>query len=450
MNMQELKQTIKTIDTNEPLYVQAVEELLETLDESVTSDWTDHEWSRFKRLLEPERVIAFKVVWEDDAGNLQHNRGYRVQFNSALGPYKGGLRFDASVNQDVLKFLGFEQIFKNALTGLPLGGGKGGSDFNPKGKSDAEVRRFCRAFMTELYRYIGIDTDVPAGDIGVGGREIGYMYGMYKQITNRSEGVLTGKGVTFGGSCGRTEATGHGVVYFAEAMARHAGIELSGKTAVVSGAGNVAEYTARKLTEIGVQVLTLSDRGGYLYKKTGLTTADIDAIKNCKETKKNLDSLNLEGVEYHAGAVWEVAADLYFPCATQNEVDQPAAEQIIKHAQMIVEGANMPLTTAAAKIVQASNALYAPGKAANAGGVAVSGFEMSQNASHLPWECSVVDERLQGVMQQIHDQCATHGTTAVTDKKERADDQSTKVDYVAGANVAGLHRVMDAMRSLGW
>lgn len=448
MNTVTLKQTLAERFPQEPLYLQATEELLDSLDDSVTGDWSEADWARLARLCEPERIISFKVVWEDDAGNVQHNRGYRVQFNSALGPYKGGLRFDASVNQDVLKFLGFEQIFKNALTGLPLGGGKGGSDFSPKGKSDAEIRRFCRAFMTQLYRHIGIETDVPAGDIGVGGAEIGYLYGMYKQIANRSEGVLTGKGVTFGGSCGRTEATGHGVVYFAAAMAKQAGVDLKGKTAVVSGAGNVAEYTARKLMELGVQVMTLSDRGGYLHKKEGFTTADIDLIIAGKSDRKNLSDIVVDGAEYQVGTVWGVPADLYFPCATQNEVDKTAAETIIKHATMLVEGANMPLTAEAAHALQESCVLYAPGKAANAGGVAVSGLEMAQNASHYPWECDVVDDKLQKIMQHVHAQCVQYGQKH--DNEKDAGDSITRVDYVVGANRAGLHRVMDAMEALGW
>ena len=438
MNTTDLKQTLAKRFSTEPLYLQATEELLDSLDDSITSGWDEADWSRLARLLEPERIISFKVVWEDDEGKIQHNRAYRVQFNSALGPYKGGLRFDASVNQDVLKFLGFEQIFKNALTGLPLGGGKGGSDFNPKGKSDAEIRRFARAFMTELYRHIGIETDVPAGDIGVGGREIGYLYGMYKQIANKSEGVLTGKGVTFGGSPGRTEATGHGVVYFAQAMAKHAGMDLHGKSAVVSGAGNVAEYTARKLIELGVTVLTLSDRHGYIHKSDGFTATDIDTIVAAKSDRKNLSDVSIKETEYFEGPTWGVAADMYFPCATQNEIDKDSAKEIVKSAELIVEGANMPLTAEAVEIVQEAGVLYAPGKAANAGGVAVSGLEMAQNASHYPWTAEDVDQKLHEIMQHVHNQCVEHGK-----KKD-------SVDYVAGANRAGLARVMEAMKGLGW
>ena len=438
MNTIDLKQTLAERFATEPLYLQATEELLDSLDDSITSGWDEADWSRLARLLEPERIISFKVVWEDDEGKIQHNRAYRVQFNSALGPYKGGLRFDASVNQDVLKFLGFEQIFKNALTGLPLGGGKGGSDFNPKGKSDAEIRRFARAFMTELYRHIGIETDVPAGDIGVGGREIGYLYGMYKQIANKSEGVLTGKGVTFGGSPGRTEATGHGVVYFAQAMAKHAGIDLHGKSAVVSGAGNVAEYTARKLIELGVTVLTLSDRHGYIHKSEGLTATDIDTIVAAKSDRKNLSDVSIKETEYFEGPAWGVAADMYFPCATQNEIDKDSAKEIVKSAELIAEGANMPLTAEAVEVVQEAGVLYAPGKAANAGGVAVSGLEMAQNASHYPWTAEDVDQKLHELMQRVHNQCVEHGQ-----KKD-------SVDSVAGANRAGLARVMEAMEGLGW
>lgn len=401
---------------------------------------TPADYARLERLLIPERVISFRVTWEDDKGQLQVNTGYRVQFNSALGPYKGGLRFDPSVNEDILKFLGFEQIFKNALTGLPLGGGKGGSDFDPRGKSEAEVRRFARAFMTELHRHIGLDTDVPAGDIGVGGREIGYLYGMYREITNRNEGVLTGKDELFGGSCGRTAATGHGVVYMAELAAKHAGLELAGMRAVVSGAGNVAEHTARMLIQKGVVVQTLSERTGYLYKEAGFTTADLDAINACKARKDNLSSLTIEGAEYREGKPWQqVAADAYFPCATQNELDQADAEAIIVHAKLLIEGANMPLTDEAAQVVRGNGVVYVPGKAANAGGVAVSGLEMAQNAGHLPWECDRVEEELQKIMQRIHDQCVTHGTN-----------KNGTVDYVNGANIAGFTRVFSAMEKLGW
>jgi glutamate dehydrogenase (NADP+) len=379
------------------------------------------------------------VDWVDDAGVMQTNVGYRVQFNSALGPYKGGLRFDPSVNEDVLKFLGFEQMFKNALTGLPLGAGKGGSDFNPKGKSDNEIRSFCRAFMLELYQHIGIDRDVPAGDIGVGGREIGYLYGMYKQITNSNEGALTGKDPLIGGSLGRTEATGHGIVYFAEAVATHHGFTLAGMTAAVSGSGNVAEFTARKLIELGAVVVTLSDRSGFLYKETGFSQDDISDIMNVKKSGKNLDAVQLHSTEYRPGSFWQqVVAEAYFPCATQNEVTEDDVRTMVKSAKLIVEGANMPLTLEAAHIVKDAGIPFAPSKAANAGGVAVSGLEMSQHASHYPWTRERVDVELQNIMKNIHQLCVENGQT---DKG---------IDYVKGANIAGFKRVFEAMKKLGW
>lgn len=349
-------------------FVQAVEEFLLSVQPYIESNLNSVEdYSRLRRLIEPERIISFRIDWLDDSGSMQSNTGYRVQYNSAIGPYKGGLRLDPSVNEDVLKFLGFEQVFKNALTGLPLGGGKGGSDFDPKGKSDAEVRSFSRAFMLELQRHIGIDRDVPAGDMGVGAREIGYLYGAYKQITNSNEGALTGKDELFGGSCRRTEATGHGVVYFAEEMAKYHGFDLKGLTAVVSGSGNVAQYTARKLNELGVTVLTLSDRGGYIYKKSGFSNSDIEKVQKTKAEYRQLSEVKIPEADFRSGKPWEVPADAYFPCATQNEVSENDAEIMVKTAKMIVEGANMPLTDKAVATVQKSKVLYAQGKAANAG-----------------------------------------------------------------------------------
>ena len=438
--LKNLYQEVQKRHPHQELFLQAVTEVFESITAyAEDSSFSEQDYELVRRIVEPERIISFKVVWADDAGVLQLNRGYRVQFNSALGPYKGGLRFDASVNEDVLKFLGFEQIFKNALTGLQLGGGKGGSDFNPKGKSDNEIRSFCRAFMMGLHEHIGLEKDVPAGDIGVGGREIGYLFGMYKQITNTNEGVLTGKSELFGGSCQRTEATGHGVVYFAQAVATKHNLKLSDMKAVVSGAGNVAEYTARKLIELGATVLTLSDRNGYLYKEAGFSQKDIDAIKTCKENKNNLDSLTIAGAEYRTGTPWQtIQADAYFPCATQNEIEEADAVEVVKHAQLIVEGANMPLTDEAAAVVQKSNTLYAPGKASNAGGVTVSGIEMAQNAGHYAWTCAQVEEELQRIMIHIHDQCVQAGTI------------DGKIDYVVGANVAGFKRVLDATKKLGW
>jgi glutamate dehydrogenase (NADP+) len=425
---------------HQPTFLQAVDEVLDSLGPALeASGATDRDYARLERLLSPDRVISFKVLWSDDRGALQHNIGYRIQFNSALGPYKGGLRFDQSVNEDVLKFLGFEQIFKNALTGLPLGGGKGGSDFNPKGKSDNEIRSFCRAFMTELYRHIGIEVDVPAGDMGVGGREIGYMMGMYKQIVNRAEGVMTGKDPLIGGSLGRTEATGHGVVYFAEAMLREQGKNLAGMTAVVSGTGNVAEHTVRMLIEKGAIVLTMSDRGGYIHKPMGLTYADVDAIMVHKNLGDDLSTLALEGITYHRGVPWQtVVAEAYLPCATQNEITEADARVMTNHAKLVVEGANMPLSNEAVVVLHTARIPHAPGKASNAGGVAVSGLEMAQNASHYPWSRERVEEELIAIMNRIHATCKEYGT------------ESWGIDYVKGANIGGAKRVLAAMEKLGW
>lgn len=440
MSTTKILEQIKKTYSHQPTFLQAVEELLSSIHPYLVSiNATDDDYRLIERLLIPERVIAFRVDWVDDVSVMQSNTGYRVQYNSALGPYKGGLRFDASVNEDVLKFLGFEQIFKNALTGLRLGGGKGGSDFNPKEKSDNEIRSFTRAFMLELHRHIGIERDVPAGDIGVGGREIGYMYGMYKQITNGNEGALTGKDPLHGGSLGRTEATGHGVVYFAQAMAEYHGLLLSHMSVVVSGSGNVAEYTARKLVELGVKVLTLSDRGGYLYKSEGLTEEDITLISSAKKKGNNLSEVIITGAEYKVGKPWQaVVADAYFPCATQNEMDESDTKVIATHAKLVVEGANMPLTEKAARILRDAGILYAPGKAANAGGVSVSGLEMAQHAAHYAWTRERVDEELRNIMNNIHALCVENGKT------------ETGVDYVIGANVAGFKRVFEAMKKLGW
>jgi len=425
----------------QPTFIQAVDEVLHTLLPYLHSRETESEdIQRLYRLLEPERIISFKVLWTDDKGVLQTNTGYRIQFNSALGPYKGGLRFDASVNEDILKFLAFEQTFKNALTGLPLGSGKGGSDFDPRGKSDNEIRTFCRSFMVELSRHIGIEVDVPAGDMGVGGRELGYMMGMYKELmAGRSEGVLTGKPVAIGGSLGRTEATGHGVVYFAQAMLQEQGKSLAGMRCVVSGSGNVAEHTARKLVATEAVVLTMSDRTGYIHKNDGLTVRDIDLLIKHKEMGMNLDTLELSSASFMTGTPWQtVVADAYFPCATQNEITLEAAEAIAKHAQLVVEGANMPLTNDALKVLYDARIPHAPGKASNAGGVAVSGLEMVQNASHYPWTRERVEEELQKIMQQIHNNCVVYGK------------EDWGVNYVKGANIAGAIRVLDAMKALGW
>lgn len=440
MHTADILKNLQKTYSHQPTFLQAVEELLASIESYLEDSKTlDEDLAIIGRLVIPERIISFRVVWSNDKGKLQHNLGYRIQFNSVLGPYKGGLRFDPSVNEDVLKFLGFEQIFKNSLTGLQLGGGKGGSDFNPKGKSDSEIRSFCRAFMLGLHEHIGLEKDVPAGDIGVGGREIGYLFGMYKQITNTNEGALTGKDELFGGSCGRTEATGHGVVYFAQAVAKQHELDLAKMTAVVSGAGNVAEFTARKLIEVGVTVLTLSDREGYLHKESGFSVKDIDAIKACKQNNDNLKSLSIDGAIYHEGKPWQnIEADAYFPCATQNEVAKEDAQVIIKSAKLLIEGANMPLSDEAVKVLRSSKVIYAPGKAANAGGVSVSGIEMAQNAGHYAWTCEQVETELQKIMIHIHDQCVVEGET------------DGKIDYVDGANIAGFKRVLHATKKLGW
>ncbi len=439
-SIESIVERVKNRFSYQPTFIQAVEEVLGTLASYVQSIGVDAAiYQRIERLVLPERVISFKVLWTDKTGTIQSNIGYRVQFNSALGPYKGGLRFDPSVNEDVLKFLGFEQTFKNALTGLPLGGGKGGSDFDPKGKTESEIRNFCRAFMVELQRHIGSDIDVPAGDMGVGGREIGYMMGMYKELARTSEGVLTGKDPVIGGSLGRTAATGHGVVYFAKAMLREQGKTLLGMRAVVSGSGNVAEFTARKLVEEGAIVLTLSDRTGYIYKEAGLTPSDIDAIVAHKNTGGALDTFSAPDISFSATSVWLlVPAEAYFPCATQNEIDATEAVAIATTAKLVVEGANMPLTNEAITVLRGAHILHAPGKASNAGGVAVSGLEMAQNAAHYPWTAEEVEEKLVAIMERIHALCVAEGT------------ETWGIDYVKGANIAGAKRVLAAMEKLGW
>jgi glutamate dehydrogenase (NADP+) len=427
---------------HQPLFKAAVTEFLgSVLPHLEAQHATEETYARLARLLEPERIITFKVVWEDDAGNLRMNRGYRVQFNSALGPYKGGLRFDPSVTLDTLSFLGFEQIFKNALTGLPLGGGKGGSDFDPKGKSDAEIRRFCVAFITELARYIGPNTDVPAGDIGVGGREIGYMYGAYKKLVNATDGALTGKGVGYGGSHIRTEATGFGAVYFIEAMLARAGKRTEGMRAVISGSGNVATHVALKLIDVGAVPLTLSDRHGYITNPEGLSVEVIRAVQSLKDAHGSLSELTLPpGYAYAHGTPWRsVCAELYIPAATQHEIDAEDAEAIVKNgAVLVAEASNMPTTLKGIEIFEQAGILFGPAKAVNAGGVAVSGLEMSQNAAHIQWDREEVDKRLKTIMHTIHDTCVAHGA------KDGA------LSYVRGANVGGFVRVMNAMERLGW
>jgi glutamate dehydrogenase (NADP+) len=425
----------------EPEFHQAVHEVAE----SVVPYMQDHpryrEASILERMTEPDRTVIFRVVWEDDAGNIRVNRGYRVQFNNAIGPYKGGLRFHPSVNLGVLKFLGFEQTFKNSLTTLPIGAGKGGSDFDPKGKSEREVMRFCQAFMTELVHYIGPNVDVPAGDIGVGAREISYLFGQYKRLSREFSGVLTGKALEYGGSLVRKEATGYGAAYFMQSMLRHRGDEVCGKTCVLSGSGNVALHCAEKLIQMGATVVTLSDSAGFIHDPNGIDADKLDYLKTLKLERRGRIAEYAEryGCDYHAGkGPWGVACELAFPCATQNELDQQDARDLVDNGCLAVaEGANMPTTVEGIKVLTQGGVLYAPGKAANAGGVAVSGLEMSQNSMRLAWSAEELEQRLQDIMRGIHAKCVEFGS---------GDEQ---VDYVRGANVAGFVKVADAMLSYG-
>ena len=426
----------------QPEYLQAVTEVMESLWPYITQHPRYAAHSLLERLVEPERVIMFRVSWVDDHGDVQVNRGYRIQHSMAIGPYKGGLRFHPSVNLSVLKFLAFEQTFKNALTTLPMGGGKGGSDFDPKGKSNGEVMRFCQAFISELYRHVGADTDVPAGDIGVGGREVGFMAGMYKKLANRADCVFTGKGLSFGGSLIRPEATGYGTVYFAQEMLKTQGRALDGLRVSVSGSGNVAQYAVEKAMELGAKVITVSDSSGTVIDEAGFTTeklAILMDVKNHHYGRVN-DYAARTGARFEAGVrPWHVPVDVALPCATQNELDEKDAATLIQNGvRCVAEGANMPSTIAAAKAFEAAGVLYAPGKASNAGGVATSGLEMSQNALRLSWPREEVDGRLLQIMQGIHQACLQYG--------RRADGT---VSYVDGANVAGFVRVADAMIAQG-
>lgn len=438
---------VKAKNANEPEFLQAVEEVLTTLEPAVDQMPELEPNAVLERLVEPERVIQFRVPWMDDAGNYHVNRGFRVQYNSAIGPYKGGLRFSKEVNLSVLKFLGFEQILKNSLTTLPMGGGKGGSDFDPHGKSDKEVMRFCQSFMTELYRHIGADVDVPAGDKNVGGREIGYLFGQYKRIRDEYTGVLTGKGLTFGGSLIRTEATGYGLIYFAREMLKVKGQDFKGKTCVVSGSGNVAQYAAEKIIQLGGKVVTLSDSNGYIYDEAGITQEKLDWVKELKCVKRGRISeyaKQFPGAKYFEGKkVWEVKCDCAFPCATQNELLAEDAEMLLKNGvKLVAEGANMPSSNEAVAKFQAAKIMYAPGKASNAGGVATSGLEMSQNSERLSWSAKEVDEKLDGIMCNIHDNCLN------TAKKFGLVDGDF-VNYQAGANIAGFVKVANAMIAQG-
>jgi len=428
---------------NEPEFMQAVKEVAETVIPFIEENKKYQNKMLLERMVEAERIIMFRVVWTDDAGNTQVNRGYRIQMNSAIGPYKGGIRFHPSVNLSILKFLAFEQTFKNSLTTLPMGGGKGGADFDPKGKSDNEIMRFCQSFMTELSKHIGADTDVPAGDIGVGGREVGYMFGQYKRLRNEFTGVLTGKGISFGGSLIRPEATGYGDVYFAQSMLQTKGQSFEGKTVVISGSGNVAQYAAQKATQLGAKVVTLSDSAGYIYDADGIDAeklAYVMQIKNVDYARISEYVKKYPNAKFVAGKrPWEIKCDVALPCATQNELNDAEAKLLINNGCICVaEGANMPSTPEAVEVFQKAKILFAPGKASNAGGVATSGLEMSQNSLRLSWTSEEVDERLKNIMLNIHASCVKYGS-----------DNAGYVDYVKGANIAGFVKVADAMLGQG-
>lgn len=443
MEIDAFMESVKQKNGHEPEFLQAVHEVAEAII-PFTEDNPKYKTAKIlERIVEPERTIIFRVPWLDDNGNVQVNRGYRVEFNSAIGPYKGGLRFHPSVNLSILKFLGFEQIFKNSLTTLPMGGGKGGSDFDPKGKSDNEVMKFCQSFMTELCRHIGADTDVPAGDIGVGGREIGYMFGQYKRIRNEFTGVLTGKARNWGGSLIRPEATGYGTVYFAKEMLATKGDSFQGKTVVISGSGNVAQFACEKATQLGAKVVTLSDSSGYIYDAEGIDAKKLAYVMDLKNVKRGrIDEYTKQfpQSQFIAGKrPWEVKADIALPCATQNELNGDEASQLVANGvKCVAEGANMPSTPEAISAFQAANVLFAPGKASNAGGVATSGLEMSQNSLRLSWSAEEVDQKLHGIMVSIHEACVKYGTKS-----------DGNVDYVKGANIAGFVKVADAMMDQG-
>ncbi|MGG5315929.1 NADP-specific glutamate dehydrogenase [Enterococcus sp. AZ072] len=439
--VEQIQQYLEEKDPNQSEFLQAVEEFLPTIVPFLEEHPEYIEHNILGIITEPERMIQFRVPWQDDEGNWRVNRGYRVQFNSAIGPYKGGLRFHPSVNLSILKFLGFEQIFKNSLTGLPIGGGKGGSDFDPKEKSDAEIMRFCQSFMTELSKHIGPNLDVPAGDIGVGGREIGYLFGQYKRLREYDAGVLTGKPLGFNGSLGRTEATGYGAVYFVKHLLEDRNDSFKEKTVLVSGSGNVAIYAIEKVHELGGKAVTCSDSNGYVYDKDGI---DLDLLKDIKEVRRaRLTEYVKErsNAEYHEGSVWDLeqSADIALPCATQNEIDQAKAERLAANGvKVVAEGANMPSTMDAVKVYHEKGVLYGPGKAANAGGVAVSALEMSQNSQRLAWSKDEVDQKLDGIMKNIYETC-----------RDTAEKYSEKDNYAAGANIAGFAKVADAMIAQG-
>jgi len=433
---------LKRRNPAEPNFHQAVNEVVESVMPIILDTQAYRDAGILERMTEPDRIIIFRVTWVDDYGNVRANRAWRVQFNNSIGPYKGGLRFHKNVTQDVLKFLGFEQTFKNSLTGLPMGGAKGGSNFNPKGKSNAEVMRFCQALMTELQRHIGEHTDVPAGDIGVGARELGFLFGQYKRLNNRFAGVLTGKGLSFGGSAGRKEATGYGAVYFLQEMLQHQGDAIKGKSAIVSGSGNVALYAIEKLIELDAKPLTASDSSGFIYDSDGINSEKLEWLKHLKEVKRGRihEYADHFGCEYFPGKrPWNVPADIAIPCATQNEIDEQDAKNLVANkCQAVVEGANMPTTSEGVAILQQGKVLFGPAKAANAGGIAVSGLEQSQNALRIAWSREEVDNRLHTIMRDIHKKCLNHST-----------DINGNPNYLKGANIAGFIKIADAMLAHG-
>lgn len=442
MNAANVLEDLKRRFPNEPEYHQAIAVVLNSIEEAYNKHPEFDKANLVERLCIPDRIYQFRVTWTDDKGDVQTNMGYRIQHNNAIGPYKGGIRYHASVNLGILKFLAFEQTFKNSLTTLPMGGAKGGSDFSPRGKSNAEIMRFCQAFMTELWRYVGPEEDVPAGDIGVGGREVGYLFGMYKKLSHEFSGTFTGKGREFGGSLVRPEATGYGNIYFLTEMLHTKGLDIKGKTCLVSGSGNVAQYTVEKVIQLGGKVVTMSDSDGYIYDPEGIDRGKLDYIMELKNLYRGRIREYAEkyGVKYVAGAKpWSEKAEIALPSATQNEIDEEAARQLVDNGVIAVsEGANMPCTTEAIDVFQKARILYAPGKAANAGGVSVSGLEMTQNAEHLSWTAAEVDTRLHGIMKSIHEACVQYGTEA-----------DGYVNYVKGANVAGFMKVAKAMMAQG-
>ena len=442
-NVQEFLDKVSQRNPHEPEFLQAVHEVAETIIPFIEDNKKYQNQMLLERMVEPERVVMFRVPWTNDNGDIQVNRGFRIQMNSAIGPYKGGLRFHPSVNLSILKFLAFEQVFKNSLTTLPMGGGKGGSDFDPKGKSDKEVMRFCQSFMTELSKHIGANTDVPAGDIGVGSREVGYMFGQYKRLQNEFTGILTGKGLSYGGSLIRPEATGYGNVYFAQNMLKTKGDSLDGKTVVISGSGNVAQYAAEKALQLGAKVVTMSDSGGYIYDEEGINEEKLSFIMEIKNEKRGRIKEYLDkysDAKYQEGKTpWGEKCDVALPCATQNELQEEDAKKLVENGcKLVGEGANMPCTPEAVEVFQKAKILFSPGKASNAGGVATSGLEMSQNSLRLNWTSEEVDQKLHQIMNDIHEACVKYGS-----------DDNGYVDYVKGANIAGFVKVADAMLAQG-